>query len=47
MNLARRAFKAIEENFKNVFLPLSEIEKIVEKGKYLKKCSVTFFQIPV
>ncbi len=43
MSLARRAFKAIEQDFRNVFLPLSEIEKLVDKGKYLEKNDPAIF----
>jgi hypothetical protein len=43
MSLARRAFKAIEEDFRNVFLPPSEIEKLVDKGKYLDKNDPVLF----
>ena len=35
MSLARESFKAIEQNFKAVFLPYSEFEKMVPEGNYL------------
>jgi len=37
MTLARKAFKAIEQNFKTVFLPYNEFEKLVPRGNYLDK----------
>jgi hypothetical protein len=43
MSLARRAFKAIEKDFSTVFLPNSEIEKLVDKGKYLYKNEPALF----
>lgn len=43
MSLARKAFKLIEQDFRNVFLPLSEIEKLVPRGKYLDKNDPTLF----
>ena len=43
MTLARRAFKQIEKDFNYVFLSLSEIEKLVDKGKYLDKNDLTLF----
>ena len=43
MSLARRAFKAIEQDFNNVFLPLSEIEKLVDRGRYLDKNDPVLF----
>lgn len=43
MTLARRAFKLIEQDFNYVFLPLTEIEKLVDKGKYLDKNDLTLF----
>ncbi|MBK8520733.1 MAG: hypothetical protein IPL54_07600 [Chitinophagaceae bacterium] len=43
MTLARKAFKLIEQDFNYVFLPLSEIEKSVDKGKYLDKNDLTLF----
>lgn len=43
MSLARRAFKVIEQDFNNVFLPLSQLEKLVDKGKYLDKVILHFF----
>jgi hypothetical protein len=43
MSLARRAFKVIEDDFRNVFLPLSEIEKLVGRGKYLDKSDPALF----
>lgn len=43
MSLARRAFKAIEKDFSSVFLSYSEIEKLVDKGKYLDKNDPALF----
>ena len=43
MSLARRAFKVIEEDFRNVFLPRSEIEKLVDGGNYLDKNDAAIF----
>jgi hypothetical protein len=43
MSLARRAFKVIEQDFNNVFLPLPEIEKLVDKGRYLDKTDAAIF----
>jgi hypothetical protein len=43
MRLARRAFKAIEKDFNTVFLPFSEIDKLVDKGKYLDKNDPALF----
>ena len=37
MTLARRAFKAIEQDFQTVFLPYNEFEKLVPEGNYLDK----------
>ena len=36
MSIARKAFKAIEKDFRVTFLPLPEIEKLVDEGKYLE-----------
>ncbi|MBC7873638.1 MAG: hypothetical protein H7Y01_06570 [Ferruginibacter sp.] len=35
MSLARKAFKAIEKDFRIVFLPDNEFEKLVDEGTYL------------
>jgi hypothetical protein len=35
MSLARKSFKAIEHDFKTVFLPYSEFEKLFDNGNYL------------
>jgi predicted small integral membrane protein len=35
MSLARKAFKAIEKDFRTVFLPDNEFEKLVDEGTYL------------
>jgi hypothetical protein len=35
MSLARKSFKAIEQDFRTVFLPYNEFEKLVPEGKYL------------
>jgi hypothetical protein len=35
MSLARKSFKAIEEDFEAVFLPYHEFEKLVPEGQYL------------
>jgi hypothetical protein len=43
MSLARKAFKAIEQDFNTVFLPNSEIEKLVGNGKYLDKYDLPLF----
>lgn len=43
MTLARRAFKSIEQDFNTVFLPISEIEKLVDQGKYLDNNDSTLF----
>jgi hypothetical protein len=43
MSLARRAFKVIEQDFRTVFLPLPQIEKLVDRGKYLDKNDPTLF----
>ena len=37
MTLARKAFKAIEQDFHIVFLPYNEFEKFVPEGNYLDK----------
>ena len=37
MSLARNAFKAIEKDFKTVFLPYNEFEKLIPEGNYLDK----------
>lgn len=43
MSLARKAFKAIEQDFNTLFLPLSQIEKLVAHGKYLDKTDPALF----
>ena len=43
MSLARSAFKVIEEDFRNVILPRSEIEKLVDGGNYLDKNDAAIF----
>lgn len=43
MSLARKAFKAIEQDFNTLFLPLSQIEKLVAHGKYLDKTDLALF----
>jgi hypothetical protein len=37
MKLARKTFKFFEEDFANNYLPVSEIEKLVDDGNYLDK----------
>jgi len=37
MTLARKAFKAIEQDFHTVFMPYNEFEKLVPEGNYLDK----------
>jgi hypothetical protein len=43
MSLARKAFKAIETDFKTVFLPYNEFEKLIPEGKYLDKNDPALF----
>lgn len=43
MTLARRAFKEIEQDFNTVFLPKSQIEKLVDRGQYLDKYDLALF----
>jgi predicted small integral membrane protein len=43
MTLARKAFRAIENDFKTVFLPYSEFEKLVPAGNYLDKADPAVF----
>lgn len=43
MGLARRAFKMIEQDFNNLFLPLSQIGTWVAHGKYLDKNDPALF----
>jgi hypothetical protein len=43
MTLARKAFKAIENDFNTVFLPYSEFEKLIPLGDYFDKVDPTFF----
>jgi hypothetical protein len=43
MSLARTAFKAIENDFKTVFLPFNEFEKLVPEGNYLDKNDPALF----
>ena len=43
MNLARKAFKAIEKDFMTVFLPYNEFEKLVNDGNYLDKNDPALF----
>jgi hypothetical protein len=43
MTLARTAFKAIENDFKTVFLPYAEFEKLVPEGNYLDKNDPVIF----
>jgi len=43
MTLAHTAFKAIENDFKTVFLPYTEFEKLVPEGKYLDKNDPALF----
>ena len=43
MTLARKAFKAIEQDFHIVFLPYNEFEKFVPEGNYLDKNDPTLF----
>ena len=43
MNLARAAFKAIENDFKTVFLPYAEFEKMIPEGNYIDKNDPAIF----
>ena len=43
MSLARTAFKAIENDFKTVFVTYSEFEKLVPEGNYLDKSDPALF----
>lgn len=43
MTLGRKAFKVIEQDFSSVFLPLTEIGKLVGHGQYLDKYEPDLF----
>ncbi len=43
MSLARKVFKAMEHDFRTVFLPYSEMEKLVGEGNYLDKNDPALF----
>ncbi len=43
MTLARKAFKAIEQDFHTVFLPYTEFEKLVPEGNYLDNNNPALF----
>ena len=43
MHLARKAFKAIEQDFRTVFLPFSVFEKLIVEGNYLDKDDPALF----
>jgi len=43
MSLARNAFKAIEKDFKTVFLPFNEFQKLIPYGRYLDKYELSLF----
>ena len=43
MSLARKAFKAIETDFKTVFLPCNDFEKLIPEGNYLDKNDPAIF----
>ena len=43
MTCARKAFKAIENDFKTVFLSYSAFEKLIPEGNYLDKTDPAIF----
>ena len=43
MTLGRRAFKAIEQDFRTVFLPYSEFQKLVPEGNYIDNSDPALF----
>ena len=43
MSLARNAFKAIENDFKTVFLPYTKFQKLIPEGNYLDKNDPALF----
>jgi hypothetical protein len=43
MSLARNAFKAIENDFKKVFLPYTEFERLIPGGNYIDKNDPALF----
>jgi hypothetical protein len=43
MTIARKAFKKIENDFKTVFLPYNEFEKLIPEGHYLDKNDPAIF----
>jgi len=43
MTLGRKAFKAIERDFRTVFLPYSEFQKLVPEGNYIDKSDPALF----
>jgi hypothetical protein len=42
-SLERRAYKAIENDFNTVYLPVSEFEKLVDEGNYIDKDDPALF----
>ena len=45
MSLARKAFAAIENDFKAVFLPYTEFEKLIPEGRYLDKTDPALYSM--
>ena len=45
MSYARKAFKAIETDFKTVFLPYAEFEKLIPEGNYFDKNDPAIFGV--